>query len=339
MEKILIIILQNRISVYRYSENNKFELFYINGEEYVPWQGQTALEDFTFLKNEILDILNLDNFIQSTIDIIYHQINSRHIKDLIEIIFPCEHYQIFDFEKVLPELLLKSQQLKVDTKLNVVFEGTNYLVSMDQEGNIEMSLTEDGAELEIFSNTIPTLLEKNYDFIINDQDIEIKNSKITNLIEENLKLKRQIDIAYKKLNQVLEQLDAKQTLIEKFEKKNSENIIKEKRQIIRVVKPKQKNNCDYILRMSPFSLPERIKKLTLKWQCKSGDLIKKNQNVVSVEFWVGEEIDNSIMLDSKTDGRIYILTNEEVVVEDQVIAVISDAADDIEDIRKWIAKM
>lgn len=125
MDKLVIEIFPEQIQVYKINNENK-EIFYIQGEEYFYWNVSTDYEDFEKLKNEILDILNLGDFGEIALDIIYENIDSESIKNLSQVMLPCAYWQVFDKEKDLHKLkILDMHREQIENQESLINELSN----------------------------------------------------------------------------------------------------------------------------------------------------------------------------------------------------------------------
>lgn len=216
MKKFLMILLPQKVHIYKSIDNNEFEVFYINGEEILNWSSETYCKDFSDLKREILDTCNFDNLSEVGFDVIYHQVDTDIIKQLSDTLLPCAWWQLFNFEKILPELLLKMKKIKPNESVSVEFQDTNYLVSMSCKGDIQNCISDEKSEFNIDVKSIPLILKNSYDFIDTKQDIEGKELLISNLTKANYELKNNVDILESKIKQKDAQVTKGLKVIEKL---------------------------------------------------------------------------------------------------------------------------
>ena len=344
MDRFLIILLPQKVHIYKSIENNEFEVFYINGEAVLDWSMETYHKDFVNLKTEIIDTCNLDDLSELGFDVIYHQVHTDIIKQLSDTLLPCAWWQIFSFEKILPELLLKMKKIKPDKSVIVEFENSNYLVYMSNEGVIQNCISDKKGELNIDVKSIPKILKKSYKFITNEEDIKKKDLELINALKENQNLNVQINLLEKEINainirynKVECELDKKNRLLKTYEVERSKKNIISKRNIVRVIEPKK----DTVTMSGWLREASRVKKLNIKWRVNDGMIISSNKEIAIIQDLNSDRSVYDVRsIYNNSEGRIFIMTNDnEEVKEGQRIAVISDPADSKDDIRKWLIEM
>lgn len=123
--------------------------------------------------------------------------------------------------------------------------------------------------------------------------------------------------------------------IENLDQEDLEKRILESRSIVRAQHPNHSNGEMWGITSLPFYNLANFK-IKLGWKALNGDLLKKDQPLVDIELIPSSGGANKTMsLTSVADGRLFILENSEVE-EGQVIAVVSNPADNIEDIKRWL---
>lgn len=183
MEKLLIILLPSNLYVYKYnklSSGFKSELIYINGEATFGWRAEWCQYDFEQLREELLGIANLDNTSEVYFDVVYHQVHMSSVMHLTNSLNPCRSWQVFSFEKILPELLLKMKVIVPNKNVVVSFEGNNYSVKMDSQGYIKVCRTKSKSKIVLDHKDMPSILNMNYEFLnnISDPTIALEEKKL-----------------------------------------------------------------------------------------------------------------------------------------------------------------
>lgn len=185
MKRFLIILLPQKLHIYKSIDNKEFEVFYINGEEILEWSTETYSKDFQDLKNEILDILNLENFNEIGFKIIYDNVDLEVIKELSKVMLPCAWWQVITEEKASHDLeIINQHKENIEIKNNLISKLNksnellniqvknlkNELEKVNNERNelynkvnkLEDELNEKVEKIDIVRNWIYSNLDKEY---------------------------------------------------------------------------------------------------------------------------------------------------------------------------------
>lgn len=187
MDKFIISISPDKVQVYyNNGHGEKYSPFNIQGEEYLLFSEETSLEVFTMLKEQILDVLNLENFNEVGFEVVYKDIKSESIKQLSEVMLPCGWWQVFT-EKKISEDLQKTKQYK-----RKVSESNKMIKALQVE---------------------QSLLNQNIQDLSSKLAQEVKDKGLLHTQEKQLKIelnekKEKLDVVYK----WIDEMDGKETI-------------------------------------------------------------------------------------------------------------------------------
>lgn len=331
MDKFLIILIPKKLCLYRHSQKGMYEKFYISGEEYLQCDSHSFIKEIELVRREILDVCNLVELQEVSFDVIYHQVDTNIVKEISQAMLPCHSWQIFSFEKVLPEVLLKMKRIKPNESHVVSFKSINYQVLMNDKGFIAINKTDTPSEFKIELDDLALIFYSTYEFISNVQEIEKKELIISQLNSTRKQLSDENSILKSKLNRMSEEIaeksevvEKKESLIKKLKETNDKLYMPTHRKIIRAQIPARGGLASIYITNTYF---------TLEWVVDNGDMVKRNEVIANIKGNQGLQE----TLQSVCSGRIFfIIHHGERVKDGQVIAVISEPSDSIIDIRKWV---
>ncbi|WP_034748907.1 hypothetical protein [Halalkalibacter wakoensis] len=159
MIKILVVILKKQIYIFEKKRSNRSELIPMFGEEAVPFDLNHSQVIFQKVKTEITDIYNYRTFDSFNVDVVYEQLTSTSIKNLVDEWTPCNELQLFSIKRILPQLLYNSKKLKgYDSQVVVQFNGENYTIRIDKNNEVQIHTTYETPQLTIKVNDLPRYL-------------------------------------------------------------------------------------------------------------------------------------------------------------------------------------
>lgn len=354
MDKFLIILMQQKLYIYKSDNGSNFETFYVNGEKDFNWDNEFASKDFQRLREEILDVCNLEDLNQVSFEIIYNNVSTTIIRDISDVFLPCFMWKVVSFEDILPEILIKMKLIKPGKSVCIMFDNFNYQVSMSEGGYIKTNVSNDKYEIDLDINMILTSLTINYQFVTDENEIKKRDLEIIDKANHNKELIEKINLLeseIKTLNDKIimksKELTEKNKIIKNIERKSTSLDIARNRTIIRAEKPESNSSMfrgiagaisSYTESLSSFY--NTTSELKVKWKALNGNLVKSGEIIAMVGKVDSEgSIIRSKSLYSKINGRLYILVDSSEVKEGQILAVISDPGDSLEDIKQWVNKL
>lgn len=358
MEKLILIIDKNKVYPYEAKDLKHFTNFYIKGERCFDIDRDNVVEAIDTLKNYLLRTLNYDDFMNVGFQLIYHDIELEVIKAISERFLPCGEWQIKAFHEILPFSLFKKGEIKLGEKVKIECFDRKYEVEITKEGfaNIIKSKSECNLKIKL-EDILYGLYSNNEIFITREkcQELEDEVTKKNTIIQEQQEiisklllekeaLKEQAEKARLNLKQMNDKLN-KQLVVVSKQREVQERNINTKRRIVRV------NFNDVISKamlvttgvasgVSSINLAQAIApigggKKHIKWFVKDGETIRKNERIGEIISLLGTQ---NIL--AEADGRLFILVNDgERVINNSIIAVISDPSDKIEDITDWLKSL
>lgn len=333
MDKFLVVLLPGKLYLYRYTEKGMYEKFYINGEEYLAWDSLIFSEAVKSLKREILDVCNFEELLDVGFDVIYHQVDTNIVRDISQTMLPCQSWQIFSFEKVLPEILLRMKKIKHSSSIDVQFENMNYFVQMDEMGIIKVGRTDRLGECSIYVDDLLLVFSSTYEFVRNEKELEGKSALISKLDIENKKLEKEKAELNIKLASINKELSQQKKLIEG--KEGPINDLEEK--LVKVELFKSRSIVSVEIPMTPAAFMHGLTgtvEYNVNWRKGDGHIVKAGDLIANITTNMSYNYD----IICKISGRLFCIVHNGVnVKKGQVIAVISDPSDSTEEIKKWLS--
>lgn len=160
-------------------------------------------------------------------------------------------------------------------------------------------------------------------FLTSEEKLNEKDLNIKQLQSE----KDELNIELARLKKKLQAQENGQESVEKR--------ILDSRYIVKAQHPNHSNGIMWDITSLPFYNLANFK-LKVVWKKVNEDLIKKNQIIVDIKLISSSDTGNKLIsLESNVDGKLFILEDDKVK-DGQIIAVVSDPADNIKDIKKWL---
>jgi len=182
MKVHFILILQaNRLAMFEQISKNEFQSLKYRGENYYDFdkKNYNYSEISLIIAEYIKEELNDDDLSKIDFTLINDNCDSALIPQLLSELVPCSKITILDFEKILPELLLKKGLIKPQEIHFVKFQNRCYKINLDENGMANIGILKKCRKsfYTLKLDEIPQILTRNYSFISDKKQTGILEKK------------------------------------------------------------------------------------------------------------------------------------------------------------------
>ncbi|MFW6015084.1 MAG: hypothetical protein ACOCRK_01450 [bacterium] len=188
MEKFIITIFKNQLSIYEVESSNKFELFTIKGENYLKVVPDNIKYSLDIIKDYLLDILNYEDFSNVDFHTVYDglDLDTEFPNIFKQTFLSSNRLEVQNLKQFITTIFQKNKLIPSGEKRVISFQGSRWMIKVTNLGEIIIKKTQKNeVDIKFKDNLIPAILTNDYSYIKRAKIEEKKQHSKNNLLRNS----------------------------------------------------------------------------------------------------------------------------------------------------------